>query len=100
MSPTTLTLAWTIGTILLLASLWLCFLNAQVFYKLYIRKEHAPSWIPLLGGILGVFALLLIPLNIAHKLSWLPLVLDLGCLPGFLLTVIVYIHRIVRPRDR
>jgi hypothetical protein len=101
MPPTTLTLilAWTIGSMLLLTSLYLSILNATVFYQLYIQKRSAPSWIPLLGGALGVFALILIPLKIANKLAWLPLVLDPGSLPGLLLTLVVHIHRIVRPRN-
>jgi hypothetical protein len=91
-----LTLAWTIGSLLLLASLWLCFLNAAVFYKLYIQKLPAPSWIPLLGGFLGVFALIFIPLDIAHKLAWLPLLLDPGSIPGILLTIVYHLLRLIR----
>ncbi|HVM63179.1 MAG TPA: hypothetical protein VMV72_20130 [Verrucomicrobiae bacterium] len=89
------------GSVLLLASLWLCVLNAVVFWKRYVRKVEAPSWIPLVGGVLGVFGLGAIPVELAHRLCWLPLVLDCGSLPGLFYTIIFsivfYVRRSRRP---
>src|SRR5215471_13950833 len=83
MSTRELSIGWIVGSVLLLLSFWLCALNAGVFWKLFVRKVEAPSWIPLIGGVLGVFGLGVIPLELAHKLCWLPLLLDWGSLPGF-----------------
>jgi len=37
MSPGKLIAAWIVGSALLLVSLWLCMLNAGVFWKLFVR---------------------------------------------------------------
>src|SRR5215475_12670507 len=100
MSSKELIAAWIVGSGLLLVSGWVCALNAGVFWKLFVRKENAPSWIPLLGGILGVFGLGVIPVELAHRLCFLPLLLDYGCLPGFIHTVYAHTARFVRERRR
>jgi len=100
MSPKELIAAWTIGSVLLLLSSWLCALNAGVFWKLFVRKEEAPSWIPLVGGVLGVFGLGVIPIELAHRLCWLPLLLDYGSLPGILHTIYAFVARLVRDNHR
>ena len=91
--------AWIIGIVLLLVSFWLCALNATVFWRLFVSKVEAPSWIPLLGGVLGVFALgVVIPVEPAHRLCWLPLLLDYGSLPGILHALYAFSIRRVRAR--
>jgi hypothetical protein len=99
MSSKELIMAWIIGGGLLLVSLWFCAMHAVVFWKIFVRKTNAPSWVPLIGGILGCFGLLTIPIELAHKLSWLPLVLDYGCLPGILHIIIAYVIQFSRKRD-
>jgi hypothetical protein len=99
MSPRELIAAWIVGSVLLLVSFWLCAVNAGVFWKLFVRKVEAPSWIPLLGGMLGVFGLGVIPVELAHRLCWLPLLLDYGSLPGILHTVYAFVIRLVRERN-
>jgi hypothetical protein len=99
MSPKELIIAWAIGGMLLLISFWLCALNAGVFWKLFVRKVAAPSWIPLVGGVSGVFGLGFIPVKLAHKLCWLPLLLDWGSLPGILHTIIGYMIHFTRRRN-
>lgn len=98
MSSKQLIAGWVVGSALLLVSCWLCALNASVFWKLFVRKENAPSWIPLLGGMLGAFGLGVIPLELAHRLCFLPLLLDYGCLPGLLHTVYALAATVVRER--
>ncbi|HUE37340.1 MAG TPA: hypothetical protein VMO20_08115 [Candidatus Acidoferrum sp.] len=90
---------WSFGGALLLISIWICALNAGVAWKIFVRKVKAPSWIPLLGGVCGVFGLIVIPVESAHKLCWLPLLLDYGSLPGFLHTIIVHVIYITRRRN-
>ncbi len=99
-TPKELTAAWIIGVVLLLLSIWVSTLNAGVFWKLFVRKVDAPSWIPLVGGVLGVFGLGILPMEFAHKLCWLPLVLDYGSLPGILHTIVAFVIRGVRERHR
>ena len=84
--------AWIVGSVLLLLSGWLCAINATVFWKIFVRRVNAPSWIPLLGGVLGVFGLGVIPIELAHKLCWLPLILDWGSVPGILHTIIAFLQ--------
>ncbi len=98
MPPKHLIVAWGVGSVLLLVSCWLCALNASVFWRIFVRKEHAPSWIPLLGGTLGAFGLGVIPVELAHRLCFLPLLLDYGCLPGLLHTVYAHAARFVHER--
>jgi hypothetical protein len=96
MSPGESIVAWIVGGVLLLVSFWICALNAGVFWKLFVRKVEAPSWIPLLGGVLGVFGLVVIPVELAHKLCWVPLVLDYGSVPGILHTICAHLVRLLR----
>jgi len=94
-----LILGWSFGGILLLVSIWISALNACVAWKLYVRKVPAPSWIPVMGGMCGVFGLIFIPVEIAHKLCWLPLILDYGSVPGLLHTAIFYTIYYTRRRN-
>ena len=98
MSQKEFILAWIVGSALLLLSLWICALNATVPWKLFVRKVEAPSWIPLLGGVSGMFGLGVIPIELAHKLCWLPLILDWGSVPGILHTIIAHTMYIIRAR--
>jgi hypothetical protein len=98
MSPKELITAWIFGGVLLLLSFWICALNANVFWKICVRKVEAPSWIPLLGGVFGVFGLGIIPLELAHRFCWLPLLLDYGSLPGILHTIYAHTARLIRRR--
>jgi hypothetical protein len=82
---------WSISSILFLLFVWLAFLNATVFWQRHIQKRKAPSWIPLLGGLFGVAALLALPMPIANQFWWIPLLLDWGSLPGLLYTVFYHL---------
>jgi hypothetical protein len=99
MSPKELIASWFVGSVLLLLSCWICTFNARVFWKLFVRKVEAPSWIPVLGGALGVFGLGVIPIELAHRLCWLPLILDYGSLPGILHTIIAHTSFYWRHRE-
>jgi hypothetical protein len=57
------------------------------------RVRHV-SPIPLIGGVCDAFGLLLIPLQIARRWFWLPLILDVGCVPISLAGLLYYVlHR-------
>ena len=91
---------WIFGGALLLISLWLSVLNAQVAWKRYVRKVPAPSWVPLVGGICGCFGLMLIPVEPLGRLCWLPLLWDFGTLPGLLYTLIFSVIYYTRRRNK
>jgi len=74
---------WVLGGALFSVSLWITLLNGLVFWNGLIRKKETSSWIPLLGGLSGTFALFVIPNLGLCYLWWVPLLLDWGCMPGF-----------------
>jgi hypothetical protein len=47
------------------------------------------SWVPLIGGVSGILGALVSPVETIRHLWWLPLLLDFGCIPGFLYTLVV-----------
>lgn len=84
-------LQWIGGTIFFVLAAHLMILNGMVFWKGYVKREKTGSWIPLLGGVLGAIALLLIPAAAVNRWWWILLLLDWGCLPGFLYTAFWYL---------
>ena len=62
--------------------------NWSIPIRYWLTKKKQPSWIPLLGGLFGVIALLIVPIDGARAFWWVPLVLDFGCAPGLGLTAV------------
>lgn len=83
---------WVIGICGLLWSVAVCAYNARSII-LQIRGLHAPSWIPLLGGVSGAMALLILPHPSFAAMWWLPLFLDYGSIPGLTHTLIWHLWR-------
>jgi len=79
---------WIGAFLLLLAFLWIAWLNIKVAFKAYVLREPTPSWIPFLGGISGLLGVLCLPVDGARLWWWLPLVLDWGSMPGTLLALL------------
>jgi hypothetical protein len=77
---------WIFGCICCLCFLWLTVLNWRVFWQRHIRGVEAPSWLPLLAGILGVASVFLLPLNLS-RFWWVPLLVDWGSAPGILYSI-------------
>ncbi|HEY6139557.1 MAG TPA: hypothetical protein VI670_17480 [Thermoanaerobaculia bacterium] len=77
-----------IGTPLLALGLWIIVLNWAVVWTAKVGRKKVPSWTPLLGGVLAAAGLALIP-NTSHW-WWLPFLVDWGCLPGLVHTVLMY----------
>lgn len=80
-----------LAVILGIAGLYFIIINAIITYKVYIKKEAMPSITPFLGGIL-VSAAILIVFREKWFLIFIPLVLDLGCIP----TIVGVIYLILK----
>ena len=74
-----------------IAGLYFIIINAIISYNVYIKKEEMPSITPFLGGIL-VSAAILIAFREKWFLIFIPLVLDLGCIP----TIVGVIYLILK----
>lgn len=64
--------------------------NGGIFVQMAILRQDAPSWVPLIGGLALMIALLLCPLPGTARWWWLPLLVDYGCVPGFAHTAWYY----------
>lgn len=84
------------SVVLLIVFFWLSLLNWSVAWRRLVRRQQAPSWIPLLGGSLGALGVVALPLPGVARLWWLPLLLDWGCAPGLLHAVVYHVLRKVR----
>lgn len=82
---------WTLGLLLGAFSLHVIILNIGVFY-VQLRKIAYPSWIPVLGGVAGSAALLIIPMASLHSFWWIPLLVDPGTVIGHIWTAIYWIR--------
>lgn len=80
-----------IGIVLAAFGTWIAIANLRVAWRLWILRQHAPSWTPLLGG--GCIAAGLAAQQNAVLASywWVPLIVEYGCLPGMLHTAIAWV---------
>ncbi len=67
--------------------------NAVIFWLSVVRKEHAPAVVPIVGGPIAAAGIALLPFPGSWKWAWVPLVVDWG---GFPLFVLAWYER--RPR--
>lgn len=75
---------WVIGLPLLAYSLYSAGFNFRGMFILPRRLlpgERGPSPIIMIGGLFGMIGLLTLPLPELRAWAWVPLVLDVGCLP-------------------
>ena len=66
---------------------WLIF-----FHNCNPRKAGYISWVPVVGGGIGVASLLLIPIPELKYWWWVPLLLDWGSVPGMALEFFLYLR--------
>lgn len=57
-------------------------------YLRLIRKKNGYSYVPLINGLIGSVALVLYPNNGFSEYWWLPFVVDWGCLPLLVETIV------------
>ena len=68
--------------------IWTIFLNWKCFWYTYIKKQKASTWIPIIPGALLMIAFILYPNDVINRLAWIGLLIDWGCFPGFIFTLI------------
>jgi hypothetical protein len=84
---------WIIAAALGLAAFWLSTLNWIALVRRFSSRGYAPSWIPLVGGVLGLAALLLAPSLALRRFWWVALVVDGGSIPGLAATLGFTLYR-------
>ena len=83
---------WLLTIPFALMFVWAATFNAWVWWRLFIRREkNTPSVGPFIGGVSGGLAMQLCPLG-SFEFAWIPLVLDVGCLPYFPLLALYYLR--------
>ena len=81
---------WGLAILLLTLSIYFIIIN-WIIFVLQLMKKKTASWIPFLGGFLGVLGLMMLPVEGALELWWVPLVIDYGCLLGMGHTAFYYL---------
>ncbi len=64
--------------------------NAMIFWETVVCKGHAPSVVPIFGGIFAAAGIMFLPITESWKWAWIPLVIDWGGLPSFLAWCVGY----------
>jgi hypothetical protein len=80
---------WVISAVLILFGAYVSVLNWICIWRVLSGGPYA-SWTPLLGGLAGMIGFRLVPDGSLHQVSWVPLIVDFGCAPGLLTTVVLY----------
>src|ERR1035437_4128318 len=83
-----LLLRWVFGTVLAIVFLVVGFGNAWTVVR-YVVKKRRSSAVPLVGGICGVAACFLLPVDTLRNWWWFPLLLDYGSVPVFLVSAVL-----------
>lgn len=52
--------------------------NAMIFWLTVVRKEHAPSVAPIVGGVIAAVGIAVLPVTGSWQWAWVPLVIDWG----------------------
>jgi uncharacterized membrane protein HdeD (DUF308 family) len=78
------------GALLGIFATWIIVLHWSAVARRYILKRPGGSWIPVIGGVLGAAALVVLPLRDLHSYWWLPLVVDWGSAPGLLQAAVAH----------
>ena len=84
----TAVLRWCGGGALFLGFLFLAVTHGVWILRAIILKKKVPSFVPLVGGVMGALALLLVPLPGASRFWWVPLFADFGSIPLILWTAV------------
>jgi hypothetical protein len=86
-------LRWLAFSILLFVGAWVIIAN----WVIPLRRGGG-SLIPIIGGVFVAIAFAVVPVDTIRWLWWVPLIVDLGCLPILLLATGAFIWRTVSRR--
>jgi hypothetical protein len=64
--------------------------NGFVFWRRVIKNEGAPAIAPIFGGVFAAAGIILLPFPDTWRWAWVPLAVDWGGLPFF---VVAYLRR-------
>jgi hypothetical protein len=85
---------WIVSVILIGLSLWVVLGNLWIaFGGLFKKRKSFESYVPLIGGVVGMVGMLFLPVPGMRRFWWVPLVVDLGCGPMLLAAVIDQIKK-------
>ncbi len=87
-------LRWLISLLLLFLGGWITLANWII-----PARPKGGSLIPVLGGLFGAVAFATIPIIALNSFWWLPLIVDLGCLPLLVMTGSYLAWQAYRKRD-
>ena len=89
-------LRWILFVVLSLVSTVFIIANWQIFFAQVRRKspdEPAPSFVPFIGAIIGLFAMLQSPIPAVRRVAWIPFLLDVTCVPSLLIMIAGLLRR-------
>jgi hypothetical protein len=86
---------WIIPVFFFFNFVWVAICNLWMIVRFYLYGKRG-SQIPFIGGILGLLGVWLAPGGVLLKYWWIPLVLDIGCLPF----LVVWFFSVVRGKQR
>jgi hypothetical protein len=72
---------------------WICALNASVFWTRHVLHRESPSWTPLLGAGLLAAGMLVAPSRELHRWWWIPFLVDWGSVPGLVYSAVWHVRR-------
>jgi len=83
---------WIVTGFFFVNFVWVAICNLWIAVRFYLYGKRGSS-IPFIGGILGFLGVCIAPGGILLKYWWIPLVLDIGCLPLLVLWLFYVIRK-------
>lgn len=83
-----LLLRWALGTVLAAVFLVVSLGNVWTVLR-YLTTKKRSSTVPIIGGACGVAACFLLPVEVLKNWWWLPLLVDYGSAPVFVVSAVL-----------
>ena len=78
---------WTVGILCLVCFGVAAVQNLRIIHNAWFREGRS-SLIPVVGGIIGMLGWVIVPLPQFIWFAWIPLLLDIGCVPALAIGLI------------
>jgi len=85
-------LLWFVGSLLLAVAVVCIAGNLSILLGHLLRGKHN-SMVPFIGGLAGVIGMLVVPITVFRRWSWIPVILDIGTLPIAVAFAFVFMRR-------